>query len=64
MAAPGTGLRFDAMGRASPDGYTVTNVPSVASTAVRLIATATASAGIPNRPVSGNCHASPDPNAP
>ena len=46
-AMPGTGLRFDAIGRACPPGQAVTYVAVVASTAVRLMATATASAGTP-----------------
>src|SRR4029079_14897688 len=58
-AMPGTGLRFDATGRVCPPGHAVTYVAAVASTAVRLIATATAWAGTPYLPRMTKGHDSP-----
>src|SRR4051812_29715659 len=48
--SPGTGFRFDEVGRTVPPGHTVMYVGSVALTAVRFHATAVASAGMPNWP--------------
>ena len=59
---PGTKFRFELAGSGEPVGNTVRNPPAVGATAVTLRATATAVAGIADRPVIGTLRTSPAPS--
>ncbi len=56
---PAGAFTFDASGRSAPHGHTVTKPASAGSVTVTFNATATASAGTPCRPATGNRSTSP-----
>src|SRR5215204_1362248 len=59
MIWPAPKLRFEALGRGAPPGYTVRNDSSVASTTVTFITTAEADAGTPDAPVTTRSRSAP-----